>query len=153
MCVLILYDLKTCPTLLFSTELFVSFCWSKIQSSENWTVEIQFRTYDFDNFKQHSKIDWSIFFAFAFCFDFRSGGLWCVVQRVEVWLLLHIPKVKMCEKVCGTVADPGFPVGKGTNLAGELQLPTWQRFITFVCQNNRIETLGACWRCPLDLPR
>ena len=55
-----------------------------------------------------------------------------------------------------SVADPGFPVGggRGPHRRG-CGLPRQLRFENFVCQNERIGTLGggrAPGRAPLDPP-
>ena len=42
-----------------------------------------------------------------------------------------------------TVADPRFTEAGGTNLVGDLQLPTRLFFLKFVCQNEKIGTLGG----------
>ena len=52
-----------------------------------------------------------------------------------------------------SVADPGFPVGgRGPRRRGR-GLPRWLHFENFVCQNERIWTLGGVCRArPLDPP-
>ena len=47
----------------------------------------------------------------------------------------------MHQLVHRAVADPGFPVG-GVDLVGGRGLPRRLRFEKFVCQNERIWTLG-----------
>ena len=46
------------------------------------------------------------------------------------------------------VADPGFPVGGRGPRKGGRGLPRWLRFKNFVCQNERIWTLGGGGRAP-----
>ena len=40
------------------------------------------------------------------------------------------------------MADPGFPIG-GVDLVGGRGLPRQLRFVKFVCQNERIGSLGG----------
>ena len=50
--------------------------------------------------------------------------------------LVEITPVVPLKRIGISVADPGFPVGgRG--------LPRWLRFENFVCQNERIWTLGG----------
>ena len=48
---------------------------------------------------------------------------------------------------CCSVADPGFPVGGGgVDLVGGRGLLRRLCFVKFVCQNERIGSLGIDWR-------
>ena len=45
-----------------------------------------------------------------------------------------------------SVADPGFPVGERGPRSGGCGLPRRLRFENFICQNERIGTLGGARR-------
>ena len=52
---------------------------------------------------------------------------------------------KIPDNLYNPVADPGLPVG-GVDFVGGGGLPRWLRFKNFVCQNERIWTLGGVHR-------